>query len=214
MLSSDFALNWFDFVVLLVLGLGVYRGRLRGMSEELLDVLKWLTIVVVGGIAYRPIGMQVADYTHVSPLLAFLLVYFSVLVVVRIAFGWVKRMVGEKLVGSDVFGSGEYYLGMLAGGVRFACYLIFGMALLNAKYVSPEQLAAEARVQKDNFGDISFPTLGNVQQTVFVGSASGNFAKRYLRDQLIITSPKETSVAKANTLGRQRESVINEVLGK
>ena len=43
--------NWFDFVVLIVLGIGVFRGRQRGMSEELLGLFEWLTIVVVSALA-------------------------------------------------------------------------------------------------------------------------------------------------------------------
>lgn len=206
--------NWFDLAVLSLIGLGVYRGRARGMSEELLDVLKWLVIVVVGGIAYRPLGGPFSDYTHLNRVTSYIVVYFFVLVLVRLLFGWAKRMVGEKLVGSDVFGGCEYYFGMAAGAVRFACYIVVGLAMLNAKQVSPEQLAADARMQQENFGDISFPTLGTLQQTVFAGSASGIFVKKYLGDQLIVASPADTTVARAETLGRQKERSVYEALGE
>ena len=119
----------------------------------------------------------------------------------------------EKLVGSDVFGGSEFYLGMMAGAVRFACYLVVALALLNSQYVSPEQLAAGARMQKDNFGDISFPTVGSMQQSIFRGSASGQFAKRYLAHELIVTSAAEKDAPPTETIGRQRERMINEIIG-
>jgi hypothetical protein len=129
-------------------------------------------------------------------------------------FGWIKRAAGEKLVGSDVFGNSEYYLGMMAGGLRFACYLIVGMALLNAKNVTTEQRVAMARMQQENFGDISLPTIGSIQQTVFAGSASGQFAKRFLAGQLIVPDAADPGARPMDTLGRQRERAISEILGE
>lgn len=211
---SGVTFSWFDLAALLVIGAGVYRGRAHGMSEELLEVLKWLVIVVLGGFAYRPVGQYIAGYTHASPLTSYITAYMALLLCVRAFFGWVKRMVGEKLVGSDVFGAWEYYMGMGAGGVRFACYLIVGLALLNAKHITQEQLAAEVRMQKDNFGDISFPTVGTLQQNVFVGSVSGKLVKQYLGEQLIVTTAAEATLAKAETLGRRKESTVSEVLGE
>lgn len=211
---STLSFNWFDLAVLGVLTVGMVRGRRRGMSEELLDVLKWLVIVIVGGMVYRPVGIFVAGYIHVSPTTAYVLVYLAVIIVGRFLFGWVKHSAGEKLVGSDVFGRGEYYFGMAAGAVRFTCYLVAALAILNAKNISAEQLAAQARSQQDNFGDISFPTIGSLQQTIFVGSASGQFAKKYLTGQLIVPTAADRTATPAETIGRQRERAVYEVLGE
>lgn len=211
---GELTFNWFDLAVLIVLSIGVLRGRSRGMSEELLDVFKWLVIVFAGGMAYRPLGKYIVAYTHLPPTAAYLVVYAFIIVAVRFCFNWIKRVVGEKLVGSDVFGRCEYYLGMIAGAVRFACYLLVGMAVLHASPVTAEQLAAQARMQQDNFGDISFPTLGSMQQTVFAGSASGRFTKKYFGHELIVTTPTEKSEPSRDTLGRQRERAISEAMGE
>jgi uncharacterized membrane protein required for colicin V production len=211
---SALSYNWFDLAVVILLAIGVLRGRSRGMSEELLDLLKWLGIVVLGGMAYQPIGGFLADYTHMALGASYVFAYFIVLILMRLLFSWIKRMAGEKLVGGDVFGNGEYYLGMLAGAVRFACYIVVGMALLNAYYVSPEDMAANARMQQENFGDISFPTIGRVQQIVFNKSASGKLVKRYLAQELIVSTASGGSTAPAETLGRQRERIIYEALGE
>ena len=211
---NGFSCNWVDLAVLIVLGLGLYRGRSRGMSTELLDVMKWLAIVVAAGFIYRPVGKMAADYFHFTPRICFVCVYLGTIVLIRMIFEWMKRVVGEKLIGSDVFGSWEYYLGMMAGAIRFACYLITAMALLNADYVSKEQLAATARMQREAFEDISFPTIGTIQQTVFAESASGKFAKRYLAHELIVTTASDQRAPASETLGKQRERLMYEALGK
>jgi uncharacterized membrane protein required for colicin V production len=210
---GEIFINGFDLLVLIVIAIGIFRGRSRGMSQELLDVLQWLLVVVLGALVYRPFGKAIADVIHISPITGFLLAYISALLLVRVVFGWLKRMVGEKLFGSDIFGNGEYYLGMFAGAVRFGCFLIVGLAILNAPYFTPEQLAAEARMQKENFEDISFPTLGTIQQTVFTGSASGRFAKRYLAHELIVTSASDKTTAPADTMRRREERAISDILG-
>jgi uncharacterized membrane protein required for colicin V production len=210
---GQFTYGWFDLGVAAMLVVGIVRGRSRGMSEELLDVLKWLAIVVVGGMVYRPGGRFVANYTHLAPTVSYVFVYLGVIILLRLFFAWIKHLAGEKLVAGDVFGGGEYYLGMAAGAVRFACYILVGMARLNADYVSPEQMAADARMQQDNFGDISFPTIGRIQQTVFKGSASGELVKTYLGHELIVTSASDKSTRSIETLRSRRQRLIDEVLG-
>src|SRR5881394_2125757 len=54
--SADFSLSWVDCAVLILLVVGLWRGRKRGMSEELLDIVKWAIIVVAAGILYEPGG--------------------------------------------------------------------------------------------------------------------------------------------------------------
>lgn len=210
---SGFVFSWFDLAVVSLIALGMYRGRTRGMSEELLDVIKWLAIVVAGGMVYRPVGKFVAGYTQFSTATCYVAAYIFVIITIRMFFGWIKRAAGEKLVGSDVFGSSEYYLGMMAGTLRFVCYLIVGMALLNAKHVTAEERANLARVQYENFGDISFPTISSIQQTVFAESASGQFAKRYLTGQMIVPDSADRRAGASDTIGRQRERAISEIIG-
>jgi len=37
--------NWIDLAIVALIGVGVARGRKRGMSEELLAVIKWVVIL-------------------------------------------------------------------------------------------------------------------------------------------------------------------------
>lgn len=206
--------NWFDLIVAAVLVLGVFRGRKHGMSEELLPLLQWLIAVVGGALVYKPLGKLLAQSMPVSLLLAYIISYLIIIIALQIVFSWMKRMVGEKLFASDLFGGLEYYLGMLAGAIRFACILLTVLAVLNARYVSPEELAADAKMQQESFGDISFPTLGRIQGEVFKKSFSGKFVHKYLDQQLIAATSPGAKVSQGENIGQRKTRVLDEVMGK
>ena len=46
--------NLFDGIVVVVLLVGVLRGRKHGMSEELISLIKWLMVVVVAPSCINP----------------------------------------------------------------------------------------------------------------------------------------------------------------
>ncbi len=206
------SMNWVDFVVLAALFVGALVGRKRGMSQEVLDLMQWLLIVVFGATLCGPVGSLIERTAHFGPLWSRVTAYLFVLVVFMVVFGFIRKMVGEKLVGSDTFGGLEYYLGMLAGAVRFACILVVLMAFLNAKHISDAELAAFAKIQKDNLGSISFPTFGSLQEDVFKKSLSGRAVRRYLGSQLIPSSEVNSDPLN-NSVGRQRGRAIDEVIG-
>ena len=208
---SDFQLRWFDLLVLGLVAFGIFRGRKRGMSEELLDVFQWLLIVVLGAMLYGPLGKVVSRFAGFSPLLSNIIAYVLIALTLKLIFSMVKRSVGEKLVHSDAFGRFEYYLGMLAGTVRCLCILIFALSFLHAKYISDAERAATAKMQADNFGSISFPTLGSLQQSIFYESYSGQFIKKNLHEQMI--KPSQGSAPdRGPTIGRRREQDVEAIL--
>lgn len=208
---KNLSVNWFDLVAVIMLVIGFIRGRKRGMSEELLDVLQWLIIVVVSALLYAPLGKFVSSFTHMSLLLSYITSYVVIAIAIKLVFTVIKRGVGEKIIGSDVFGSMEYYLGTVAGAVRYLCMLIFAMAILNAKYISEAELAALAKVQKDNFGSISFPTLGSLQQDIFNKSFTGQMARRYINNQLITPTAYGPDTQREG-VARRRERAVDEAI--
>src|SRR5437879_3778961 len=135
--------NWFDLFVVAMLIVGIVVGRKRGMSLELLSVLQWLLIVFAAAIACSSFGKMLADLSGISPVLTYTTAYLLAAIVVKLVFLMIRRMAGEKLVAGDVFGNFEYYLGMIAGAIRFACIILFVMALLHAKQVTKAELDAE-----------------------------------------------------------------------
>src|SRR5881397_599553 len=117
---DSLSLSWVDFAVVLVLGLGLWRGRKRGMSEELLDIIKWVLIVLVAGFLYEPGGQLLAQVTSVFSLRScYVTVYMAIALFIVLLVSLMRKNIGSKLVGSDVFGAAEYYLGMGAGIFRY-----------------------------------------------------------------------------------------------
>jgi uncharacterized membrane protein required for colicin V production len=179
-------INLFDLVVIVVLLAGIAKGRKQGMSEELLSLLKWLGILFGCAALYQPGGQFVCGFTSVfSPLSSYMLAYVGGALLVLLAFAGIKRALGGKLLGSDIFGRSEYYLGMASGLVRFSCMLLAALALLNARYFSPLEVRAMEKFQDDVYGSNFFPTLHSVQATVFDKSLTGPWIKQNLGFLLI-----------------------------
>lgn len=207
--------NWVDLVVVALLILGIVRGRKRGMSEEILDTFKWLLIVVAAGYCYEPLGAIISQSTLFGALTCYIAVYVTIVIIFKVLFASLKKRLGDKLVGSDVFGRGEYYMGMLAGLLRYACIVVVGLALLNARHYTAEELQAKAVYQETNFGTSGlFPTFSSLQSEVFNGSLSGTLATEYLSTFLIRrTGPGDKPIG-THSIVRARERDVNEVLEK
>ena len=110
-------------------------------------------------------------------------------------FALLKNQLGGKLVGSDIFGRSEYYLGMGSGFVRFGCMTVAALALLNATYISPAQVHAMERFQNDMYGSNYFPTLHTAQAVVFENSLTGGWIRDHLGFLLIKpTAPEDKSL--------------------
>jgi uncharacterized membrane protein required for colicin V production len=210
-LMKDLNITWFEIVLLIAVGIGLLRGRKRGMSEELLEVMQWLAIVVVCSLTYHPMGLFMEDFTHMGYNFCFVTSYLIVALLIKLLCTAIKRSTGEKLVQADTFGGMEYYFGMVAGVIRWLCILIVMVSFLHAYYISPQDRARTAKLQEDNFGSISFPTIGSLQHTVFYESPSGAFIRKRLAAQMIQPVPPGQN---AETLGHWRAREVDDAMGK
>lgn len=170
-------INIFDIIVLVVLAAGFLAGRRHGMSEELLGLLKWLAVVLVCGLLYGPLGRMLNAATPFSLLASYLIVYTVAAGLILGFFALFKHSIGGKLIGSDVFGRSEYYLGMASGVVRYTCVLIFVLALLNSRFFTPQEVSAMENFQNDVYGSNFFPTWHTAQEVVFEKSICGRIIK-------------------------------------
>jgi hypothetical protein len=185
-------INLFDVLVIVSLGAGIARGRKHGMSEELLSLLTWLTILFGCRAIYEQGGQFIAAFTTMfGRLSCYLMAYLGGALLVVLLFAGIKRVLGGKLLGSDIFGRSEYYLGMGAGLVRVSCILLVGLALLNARYFNPIEVRAMEKFQDDVYGSNFFPTLHSVQSSVFDKSLSGQWIKQNLGFLLITPTAPE-----------------------
>jgi uncharacterized membrane protein required for colicin V production len=179
-------INRFDCLLFALLVAGIIRGRKQGMSEELLSLLGWISLVGACAMGYEPLGRFYSQTTSLFSLTTcYVMAYITLALGVLAVFFLIKRGLGGKLLGSDVFGQTEYYLGMGSGFIRFACMLLAGLALLNAKYYSPAEIKRMEKYQNDEYGSTYFPTLASVQTSVFDTSLTGPLIKNHL-DFLLI----------------------------
>jgi len=210
------AFNWFDLVLVVVLAFGLWRGRKRGMSREVLPTLKWLVLVLAAGLGCEAFAGLLTKSGISSGLLtfaknfldsaatergvAFTFSYLIISLVVVTIFAGIQRAYKAKLEGSNAFGSGEYYLGMGAGILRYACILIFSMALLNGPYYSQAEIAAKSAYDKKEFGGglyngSYFPHFYEIQEAVFIKSLTGPTLRNNLMIMLVNTGAGDTKTA-------------------
>jgi uncharacterized membrane protein required for colicin V production len=179
-------INLFDLVLLVVLAAGIYQGRKHGMSEELLGLVTWLGILFGCALLYQPGADLIRQFTNMfSRLTCYLIAYVGGAALIFLLFLGLKRALGGKLLGSDIFGRLEYYLGMGSGLVRFSCILLAALALLNARYFSPKEVRAMEARDIDLYGSTFFPGLHSLQATVFDKSLTGPWIKDNLGFLLI-----------------------------
>lgn len=190
--------NWFDIALLVVLFVGLQRGRKNGLSAELLGAIKWLAILFGCAFVYGPVaGFITGNATFFSLFSANLIAYIVAGFFIASLFSFMKKASGGKLFGGDTFGSGEFYFGMVAGMVRFSCITFALLALLNARYFSPAEVKAELKYQNEVYGSDFFPNLYSIQTQVFEKSFAGPWIKNQLSFLLIKpTVPEKTQLAR------------------
>jgi len=197
MASSGPPFNWFDVTVIVILGLGLFRGRKNGMSRELLPTLQWVALVLVCGLGYSVVAQLFRDATSLdqltSDVLGYLLLAFVVLLLTNIP----KHKFADRLAVSNFFGASEFYLGMVSGIVRFACILLAALALLNAPFYTTSEIQAQREYDNKTYGGGMqgfsgnyIPTLQSVQEQVFEKSFVGPHIKDFISPLLINTVPK------------------------
>ena len=186
--------NWFDGAVLGMLIIGLFLGRKHGMSKEVLPLLKWVSLVVVCGIWYPLAAQLLVNTVQLSQVPSCIIGYLLLAFVIFIVFMALKRLLAYRVAGNNLFGSSEYYLGMLSGMIRFACMLLAVLALLNAPfYTAADAKKHDAYVKRWFGGGLYsgdfFPSLQTIQEQVFTKSFTGPYIKDYLGPLLIETAP-------------------------
>jgi uncharacterized membrane protein required for colicin V production len=205
--------DYFDGFVLVWLIIGLFWGRKRGMTQELLPTLQWIAIVLAAGFFYRPLSVLIRQYVGFGVLWSNISAYLLVAFGVHLVYLFCKHLFNEKLIGSDLFGRAEYYLGMVSGVVRCSCMLLAALALMNARIITKAERAKTEKMQSENFSDIRFPTYGSVQQAVLFDSLTGSLVETNL--QLLLVYPAPPSPPKnVVTRAKQQEQDMDAIFGR
>jgi hypothetical protein len=212
--GSAIPISWVDFVTLLVVCIGFVRGRKRGLSEELLDTMQWITIVVAAAFFYHQLGDAMNQRPVLSPVTYYLLSYIMIGMAISVVFMFFKKRFGQKLVESDIFGRFEFYGGMAAGSLRWLCMYFALLSILHAPQYSEEELADRRRRVEYNFGSDFFPSIDKIQAEVFNVSYTGQGAQKYLARFLIDpTSSDAAPLRGENSLAKRRERAVDDAFG-
>jgi len=201
---QHFAFNWFDVALVFVLAFGFWRGRKRGLTKELLPSLQWLAILLGAGLGHVFLADWLQHMGLVKPVFgktfnertaALMTSYLAIMLVIFIVFTLLKRKFNPKLEGSNRFGSSEYYLGIIAGLVRYACMVLVALALLNAPFYTPADIAAAKAYNNrwyggglNGYSGDFIPSVDEVQVSVFKQSLIGPLIKDNLSMLLINTT--------------------------
>lgn len=200
-LTSDvLPINWFDGALLILLGVGIWRGRVNGMTKEIAPMFQWLAIVLVGGLCYDYLAQYFDTQLHFGKLWSALTGYLSITIVLLLIFTPIKNAFKKRGEKGGLFGSSEYYLGMFAGMVRYAAMVLFALALLNARSYTAAELAAKKAYNERWYGGGIYsgdyvPDLHTAQDNVFKQSFSGPYIQSGLGMLLIQTGPGNTGAA-------------------
>ena len=200
--TDSLPVNWFDAAILVVLGFGIFRGRVNGMTKELGPMLQWLAVVIVGGLTYPFLAQIYNSQCHFDKLWSALLAYLSISAAFFLMFTPIKGALKKRGEKGGLFGGAEYYLGMFAGMVRYAAILMFVLALLNARSYTAAELAAKKAYNERWYGGGIYsgdyvPDLHTAQENVFKDSFSGPYIKDGLGVLLVQTGPGESGAADA-----------------
>ena len=193
---ENLSIGWFDFAIVLMVLVGVKLGSNHGMSKEFLAFLQWGLIVVGAGLFYPVLGGMVEHFTGLGAAMASVLGYLVVAGVIKLFFMFLTSRLGEKIEGKHMFGRLEYYLGPVAGGIRFACIVLLCAALLHVDTQTTAQRQQAIKYQKDNYGSVYFPTLGLINDDVFNNSVTGRWIGQNLSFLLIAPGTPASAPAK------------------
>lgn len=203
-------LGLFDVLLVLTVILGFWRGKVRGISEELLDMLQWVVLVVAAGFLYSYVGDLLGKIG--LPLLAANIAgYVLIAAVVFTVFSFIRESVGTKLVDSDFAGSWEYRLGGVAGVVRYFCIYVAVLSLLNSRHFDEAAVAAERKYQEKEIGIVLVPTWGMAQRMALYDNLAGPYFRNYLSYVLMHPVRYAKPGPDRNTLGKQQQRVLDEV---
>jgi uncharacterized membrane protein required for colicin V production len=192
--TDKLPLNWFDVLLVALLIGGFFRGRKNGMTREILPLFKWLAVVLICGFFHPVLAPFFANMFGVGTTASLIYGYLALAFGIIVVFLMFKKLLAPYTDEKSLFGSGEYYLGMMSGSVRFISILVVVLAVLHAPSYSEADIKAhDAYVKRWYGGGLYsgnyFPTVNTVQEQVLKGSFVGPYLAEYLAPILIETAP-------------------------
>jgi uncharacterized membrane protein required for colicin V production len=186
--------NWFDIAVLFLVLLGARRGFRQGLSEEFIGLLQWLAGLSLFGFWHMSWAHELSRWFKIR------LVYGELLVVLGLLMGtsWLSSKIEEIWIENsfnlEIATGIDQFLGMFCGLLKSMCLAFALMALLSFPSFTKSDLISSKEYQREWFGTLEFPTVGDLQQEVISQSYTGQKVQRLL----VVFMRKPISVSAAN----------------
>jgi len=202
--------NLFDLLLIVLVGVGVHRGKTNGMSGEHMELFRWICAVVVAGLLNGIVGKVFSDLFKISLMWGQVLGYIILMSAVVLVFAILLSKGISQIWDADFFGKGEYYLGMIAGAVRYFCFILVFLSFLNARTYTLQQVEADRRWQIEELGSTLVPTMSIMNYSVFTSSYSGGKIREAFR-WILINPASSYRPTGGETMGQQRTRTLDEV---
>jgi uncharacterized membrane protein required for colicin V production len=210
---QNLSLWWFDIGVGVWLTLGLFRGRKNGMSGELLLLIKWLLVVVGCSYGYPSFGAVIREYSSFSPEWSNRIAYLGIAFLLAVVLNKIQALVGDKLIGNDFFGGGEYYLGMISGVARYACMVVFLLAFLNARIPTADEVK-KFNARTEDLGPAQVNPM-KIHRQILLESYTGRVVRGHL-SQFLIAPAAVTPAAPpkpVETIAVRKQRMLDEIVG-
>ena len=208
---DELGLSWFDIAVVVLLWIGVMRGRARGISNQIVELFQWLLTVFLGVMLYVPIGRALQPHLQVSTVAAHAIAFLLVAGVVKLIAARLANAFSERLLNGDYFGSWEYPLGVVAGALIHAAMLMAALSLVRVKLVTPDEFARSQKKEGAEMGSEFLPDMGRLQAEIFRQSPTGRFIERECA-HLMIQPVRWEPYFKVTEPDKKREHPVDEIL--
>jgi membrane protein required for colicin V production len=120
-------INYFDIIFFVVIGIFVYKGVSNGLVMGVFSIVGLVTAFIVATKMSKPASEFIKRYITLTPLietiLAFVVVFFGIILIFKIAGFIMKKIVEVSLLGwLDKVGGGVF--GLIKGGFILSLFLI------------------------------------------------------------------------------------------
>jgi membrane protein required for colicin V production len=156
-------LNWIDIIVLIILGLTIVRGFMRGLVRSIFDIVGLSVSIWLGFLWYRDVSLYLTNYVRLPGNLvysiAFLLVFIGTYLVANFIGYIIHRLIGKGFLGP---------VNLLAGGaIGFAKGIIIIWIALQIIIIFPLPGNISKPLKSSQTLAVLKPALEFTAQTVF-----------------------------------------------
>ncbi len=123
--NMPFDINWFDIVVVIAIGYGVWNGIRTGLSGELVRAIGLVAMIVIALMTFQPVGTWFEQQTGMAIAWAYLVGFISVAIVILVIAESVRVILHRRLKQQLFTATIENIGGAMAGAIRTLVIMVW-----------------------------------------------------------------------------------------